>query len=124
MTEENQETDIWPTEIRVQDSGKMLKVSFDNGESFDFTAEYLRVESPSAEVKGHGKGQEVTVPGKRNVGIMKVEPVGNYAVRIEFDDLHTTGIFSWTYLLKLARDRENIWQRYLDKLEDQGFSRG
>ena len=114
----------WPTEIKLQNGGGELVVSFDNEESYAFSAEFLRVESPSAEVKGHGKGQEVTVPGKRNVKILEVEPVGNYAVRLLFDDRHDTGIYSWTYFLEHGRDHDAIWTTYLEKLEAEGKSRG
>ncbi|MGI9484086.1 MAG: gamma-butyrobetaine hydroxylase-like domain-containing protein [Hyphomicrobiales bacterium] len=113
----------WPTEIKLREEGAELVISFDNGEAFTFSAEFLRVESPSAEVKGHGKGQEVTVPGKRNVKIIGVEPVGNYAVRLRFDDLHDTGIFSWEYFLEHGRDMDSIWAGYLEKLETEGKSR-
>ncbi len=113
----------WPTEIRVSDEGSTLNISFDDGAHVALSAEYLRVESPSAEVKGHGKGQEKTVPGKRNVRIIGVEPVGNYAVRLKFDDMHDTGIFSWTYLAKLGREHAEIWGEYLQKLEAEGKSR-
>ena len=86
-------------------------------------AELLRVESPSAEVQGHGAGQKKAVPGRRHVGIMSVEPVGNYAIRIVFDDLHDTGIYSWNYLYELGCDRESVWQAYLDRLEAEGLTR-
>ncbi len=119
-------TDIkaWPTELRVRDKGDTLAVSFDTGESFDLSAEYLRVESPSAEVKGHGPGQEVTIAGKVLVKILNVEPVGNYAVKIQFTDRHSSGIYSWDYLHKLGIEYDQIWAAYLQKLEDEGKSRG
>ncbi|MBB98513.1 MAG: hypothetical protein CML67_03075 [Rhodobacteraceae bacterium] len=113
----------WPTEIRLAKDKKQLTVAFDTGESHTFDAEYLRVCSPSAEVQGHSPAQKQTVPGKRDVGIMQIEPVGNYAVRIHFDDLHNTGIFSWDYFLKLARDRDEMWGGYLKDLEAKGLSR-
>ncbi|WP_137388624.1 gamma-butyrobetaine hydroxylase-like domain-containing protein [Rhodoligotrophos defluvii] len=113
----------WPEELRLRPGGRALAVLFDNGEHYELTAEFLRVESPSAEVKGHGKGQEITVPGKRNVTIHHIEPVGNYAVRLVFSDGHMTGLFSWTYLLKLGRDQPSLWQAYLDRLRDEGLSR-
>lgn len=113
----------WPTELRVRDGGKALAVTFDSGESHELEAEFLRVESPSAEVKGHGPGQEVTLGGKRNVAITAVDPVGNYAVRITFDDGHSTGIYSWDYLLHLAHDREDLWSAYLARLEEKGLTR-
>ena len=117
-------SDPWPEELRLADSGGILSVSFDSGEAYALAAEYLRVESPSAEVKGHGPGQEQLVWGKRKVKIRKLEPVGTYAVRIIFDDGHSTGLFTWPYLLKLGREHDVIWQAYLDKLAAAGFSRG
>ena len=114
----------WPTELRSRDRGAVLVVTFDTGESFEFSAEYLRVESPSAEVKGHGPGQEVTLGNKRNVKIMSIEPVGNYAVKLTFDDMHSTGLYSWDYLAKLGREQEVIWSSYLAKLEEKGLTRG
>ncbi|MGI9412533.1 MAG: gamma-butyrobetaine hydroxylase-like domain-containing protein [Hyphomicrobiales bacterium] len=114
----------WPTEIRSRDSGATLVVTFDTAECFELSAEYLRVESPSAEVKGHGPGQEVTLGGKRNVKIISIEPVGNYAVKLTFDDMHSTGLYSWDYLAKLGRERDEIWAAYLEKLEAKGLTRG
>lgn len=116
--------DPWPSELRLRDAGRLLRVSFDSGEAFELEAEYLRVESPSAEVKGHGPGQEVTVAGKRTVTIRQIEEIGNYAVRLIFSDGHSTGLYTWTYLLKLGREREDLWQSYLDRLAAQGLSRG
>ena len=113
----------WPTEIRVDRKEKALSVTFDNGDSFRIPAELLRVESPSAEVQGHGPSQKVTIAGRRHVGIMDVEPVGNYAVKIKFDDMHDTGIFTFTYLHQLGTHQDEIWQAYLDALETQGLSR-
>ncbi|MDX1717830.1 MAG: DUF971 domain-containing protein [Anderseniella sp.] len=115
--------DVWPEELRLRNGGKTLTVVFNNGEQHDLDAEYLRVESPSAEVQGHGPGQKVTVGGKSDVSVIKVEPVGNYAVRLTFDDMHSTGIYSWDYLLKLGRERDVIWQSYLEQLEAEGKSR-
>ena len=113
----------WPTEIRVNRQEKRLSVTFDNGDSFSLPAELLRVESPSAEVQGHGPSQKVTLAGRRHVGIMDVEAVGNYAVKIKFDDLHDTGIYSFAYLHYLGTRQETLWQAYLDALEQQGLSR-
>ena len=113
----------WPEELRLHDRGAVLTVRFDNGECYDLAAEYLRVESPSAEVKGHGAGQEVTVAGKRNVAIWQIEPVGNYAARLIFSDGHSTGLYSWDYLARLGRERERLWAAYLARLEEQGLSR-
>ena len=116
-------TRVWPTEIDLDRAEKRLTVTFEDGETFTYPAEMLRVESPSAEVQGHGGDQKKIVPGRRHVGVLNIEAVGNYAIRIEFDDLHDTGIFSWTYLYGLGRNKDAIWQRYLDALEEEGLSR-
>ena len=100
-----------------------MSVSFDNAETFDLPAEYLRVKSPSAEVQGHSAEERKTVPGKREVGIIEVLPVGNYAVRLVFDDLHSTGIFGWDYLLELGRNQSKYWQDYLDELAAKNLTR-
>jgi DUF971 family protein len=113
----------WPTELRLHKGGKTLTIAFDNGEAFDLTAEYLRVLSPSAEVQGHSPDERRTVGGKSQVSILEVNPVGNYAVRLVFDDLHSTGIYSWDYLLTLGRKREANWQEYLTELAGKGLSR-
>ena len=112
-----------PVEIRLKRAEKLLHLRFDTGEVFDLPAEYLRVESPSAEVQGHGPDQRVIVPGRRHVGIIGIEPVGNYAVRLSFDDLHDTGIYSWDFLYQLGREHAERWQAYLDALESKGLSR-
>ena len=116
-------TSFWPTEIRLNKAEKALEVDFDDGRSFRFPAEFLRVESPSAEVKGHGPGQRTLVAGRRHVGIMEVEAIGNYAVRIVFDDLHDTGIYSWQYLRELGERQDELWQAYLANLEAAGMAR-
>jgi DUF971 family protein len=116
-------TEHWPVEIRHRQAEKLLEIEFDDGKTFQYPAELLRVESPSAEVQGHGPGQKTIVPGRRHVGIMKVEPVGHYAIRIEFDDMHDTGIYSWRYLYDMGRDKDRIWQGYLDALAEHGLSR-
>jgi DUF971 family protein len=113
----------WPTELRLRKDRKALCVAFDNGEAFDLDAEYLRVRSPSAEVQGHSPDERKTVAGKKNVLILEVNPIGNYAVRLVFDDLHSTGIFSWDYLLELGRNRAANWQEYLDDLAGKGLAR-
>ena len=113
----------WPTEIRYDKEQKRLEVTFDNEVCWSYPAELLRVESPSAEVQGHGAGQKKTVAGRRHVGIMSIDPVGNYAIKIAFDDLHDTGIFSWSYLYELGETLDDRWQSYLDALEAQGLSR-
>lgn len=112
-----------PTELRYSKADKALTVAWDDGRTFVYPAEYLRVESPSAEVQGHGPGQRVTVPGRMHVGIMAIEPVGNYAVRISFDDLHDTGIYSWQYLRQIGEEQPQRWADYLAALEKQGLSR-
>jgi DUF971 family protein len=113
----------WPVELRLGKDRKVLTVSFDNGEHYSLDAEYLRVHSPSAEVQGHSPDERKTVPGKRHVAILEIQPVGNYAVRLVFDDLHSTGIFSWDYLSELGRDRERKWRDYLDELAAKNLSR-
>ena len=115
--------DAWPLQIRVLRAEKALEIDFDDGTSFRYPAELLRVESPSAEVQGHNPSQKVTLGGKRQVGITALEQVGNYAVRIIFDDGHSTGIFSWPYLYRLGRDQAQFWRGYLDALEAHGLSR-
>lgn len=112
-----------PTELRLRRAEKLLEVDFDDGARFVLPAEYLRVESPSAEVQGHGPNERKTIAGRRHVGILGLEPVGNYAVRIMFDDLHDTGIFSWDYLHELGRERARKWQAYLDAVQRLGLSR-
>ena len=112
-----------PTEIRAIQKDKVLEVDFSEGAKFRLPAELLRVESPSAEVQGHGPGQKTTVAGRRHVGIMKVEQVGNYAVKIVFDDMHDTGIFSWDTLYDFGLRKDEIWQNYLSELEQKGLSR-
>ena len=112
-----------PTEIRLLREEKRLEVEFADGKSFSLPAELLRVESPSAEVQGHGPGQKTLVAGRRHVGIMGVEAVGNYAIRINFDDLHDTGIFTWDTLYNYGLHQDEMWQTYLDELERQGLSR-
>ena len=113
----------WPTELRLHKDRRTLTVAFDNGESYDLSAEYLRVRSPSAEVQGHSPAERKTVAGKKNVEIMEVRPVGNYAVRLSFDDMHSTGIYSWDYMRELGRDRAANWQAYLDELREKGLER-
>jgi DUF971 family protein len=117
------ETTRWPTELRLKRAEKLLEVAFDDGSRFSLPAEYLRVESPSAEVQGHGPGQKTLVAGRAHVGIIGLEPVGNYAVRITFDDLHDTGIFSWAYLYELGVEHEKRWREYLEGLAANGLSR-
>ena len=117
------ETRPWPTELRLSKDKKTLTVAFEGGERFALPAEYLRVKSPSAEVQGHSPDERKTVPGKRNVMILEVQPVGNYATRLVFDDMHSTGIFSWDYLLELGQSQPRYWQDYLDELAAKGMTR-
>jgi DUF971 family protein len=117
------ETKAWPNELRLHKDRKTLTVSFEGGEGFDLPAEYLRVKSPSAEVQGHSPDERKTVPGKRDVAILEVLPVGNYAVRLVFDDMHSTGIYGWDYLLELGRNQKAYWQDYLDELAAKNLTR-
>ena len=117
------DTTIWPTELRVAKDRKSLTITFNSGESYALSAEMLRVMSPSAEVQGHSPDQRVTVGGKRNVAILEMKPVGNYAVRIVFDDLHDTGIYTWSYLAHLGRDKDALWTAYLAELGEKGLTR-
>lgn len=113
----------WPTELRVSKDRQRLNVAFDDGKRFELSAEMLRVLSPSAEVQGHGPGQRVTVPGKRNVAIISVTPTGNYAVRLGFDDFHDTGIYTWTFLRELGEKGEELFAAYEQELADKGMTR-
>jgi len=113
----------WPTEIRLRKAEKILEVVFDDGSAFRIPAELLRVESPSAEVQGHSASQKTLVAGRRHVGIMEVEPVGNYAVRLVFDDMHDTGIYTWAYLHHLGTHQDKLFRDYLDALAASGQSR-
>ena len=117
------DTDVWPSELRLHKDRKTLTVAFEGGERFDLPAEYLRVKSPSAEVQGHSAEERKTVPGKRDVGIIEVLPIGNYAVRLVFDDLHDTGIYGWSYLRELGRNYAHYWQDYLDELASKNLTR-
>ncbi|MCX5515323.1 hypothetical protein C3941_21640 [Kaistia algarum] len=113
----------WPTEIRLSPDRRTLTVAFDDGSRHVFAAEFLRVVSPSAEVQGHNAAQRQTVPGKIDVVIEKIDPVGNYAVRLHFDDGHHTGLYSWIYLAEIGRDHNRLWQRYLDEIAEKGLKR-
>jgi len=113
----------WPTELKLDKEKRVLTVSFDDGRSFALPAEMLRVLSPSAEVQGHSPEQRVTVPGKKNVHILRLEPVGNYAVRIIFDDGHDTGLFVWEYLRDLGENQDARFKSYLDELAAKGLTR-
>lgn len=116
-------SDPWPTELKVDKDRRLLTVAFDDGASFALPAELLRVMSPSAEVQGHNPEERVTVPGKKAVRILRIEPVGNYAARIVFDDGHDTGLYSWTYLRELGENKEERFQDYLAELAAKRLSR-
>ncbi len=113
----------WPTELRLKDKGRLLAIAFDDGGVFELPAEYLRVESPSAEVQGHGPGQKTTQHGKKDVAIAEIAPTGNYAVRLVFDDGHSTGIYGFGYLRELGLQRDARWAAYLAELKAKGLSR-
>ena len=112
-----------PTEIKLHQKSRILEIAFDDGKRFSLPCEYLRVFSPSAEVRGHGPGQEVLQVGKRDVEIKEIEPVGNYAVKLGFSDGHDTGLYSWEYLHELGEKQESSWKSYLARLEQAGASR-
>lgn len=112
-----------PTELKLRRSARSLAVTFESGEVFDLPLEYLRVFSPSAEVRGHGPGQEVLQVGKRNVTVTRIEPVGSYAIRLVFDDGHNSGLFSWDVLYDLGVNHEANWANYLHRLDEAGASR-
>ncbi len=112
-----------PTEITLHKQSKMLEIAFDEGSRFKLPFEFLRVNSPSAEVRGHGPGQETLQVGKRNVLLVEIEPAGSYAVKLVFDDGHDSGLFTWEYLYELGKYQDAIWQEYLNKLEAAGASR-
>ena len=116
-------TEPWPTELRLDKEKRILTVSYDDGQSFALPAELLRVLSPSAEVQGHSPDQRITVPGKKNVGIARIEPVGNYAMRIVFTDGHDTGLYVWEYLRELGEQKDERWQEYLKELAAKRLSR-
>ena len=113
----------WPDELRLRSGGQTLNISFDDGTNTVLEAEYLRVESPSAEVQGHGAGQKKLVTGKKSVTIKKLEPVGNYAIRISFDDGHDSGLFTWDYLYELAEDKDIRWTEYLARVAEASLSK-
>ena len=113
----------WPKELRLKDQGRLLQVAFESGQTFDLSAEYLRVMSPSAEVRGHSPQERKTVGGKRAAAITSVEPVGTYAVRLSFADGHDTGIYTWVYLYELGAEFEAKWADYMSELAQKGLSR-
>lgn len=113
----------WPIELRLSPDKRTLTIRFDDGADFSLAAEFLRVMSPSAEVQGHSAAERKTVGGKLNVTILRIDPVGNYAVRLNFDDMHDTGLYTWAYLHELGAQRETRWQAYLQDLAAKGLSR-
>lgn len=113
----------WPLEIALRDGGRTLAVSFDDGAAFELPAEYLRVMSPSAEVQGHSRRERKTIGGKRQVAVIGADPIGSYAVRLSFDDMHSTGLFTWGYLYELGATRDQKWADYVADLEAKGLSR-
>ena len=112
-----------PTEIKLHQKSRILDITFSDGKKFQFSCEFLRVHSPSAEVSGHGPGQEVLQTGKKMVSIQKIEPVGNYAIQLNFTDGHNTGLYSWDLLYDYGLNQDKIWQRYLQRMEEAGASR-
>ena len=116
-------TDPWPEELRLTEQGRVLRIRFDNGQAYDLTAEYLRVMSPSAEVQGHSPSERKVQHGKSKVAIMQVEPVGSYAVRLVFDDMHSTGLYTWAYLNELGATFDDKWAAYLAELAEKGLGR-
>ena len=114
---------VTPTEIQLHQKSRILEIAFDDGERFELSCEYLRVYSPSAEVMGHGPGQEVLQVGKEDVNITAIEPVGNYAIKLVFDDNHDSGLYSWEHLYNLGKNQQQKWKDYLDRLEAAGHKR-
>tara|TARA_R110000782_G_scaffold17576_1_gene48942 strand:- start:589 stop:960 length:372 start_codon:yes stop_codon:yes gene_type:complete len=112
-----------PSSINLHQKSRVLEIEYDDGVKFELPCEYLRVYSPSADVKGHGPGQEVLQVGKENVNIKEIEPVGNYAVKLVFDDGHNTGLYTWEYLYELGEAKANYWIDYLDALKQAGHTR-
>jgi DUF971 family protein len=115
--------DAWPTELRLLDQGKTLRVAFEGGEVFTLSAEFLRVVSPSAEVQGHSPAQRITVAGKSKVILRTIEPVGAYAVRLVFDDGHASGLYTWDYLRRIGAEQDTLWTRYLEEIREKGLER-
>lgn len=113
----------YPTEIKLHQKSRILDITFSDGKTFQFPCEFLRVYSPSAEVSGHGPGQEVLQTGKKMVSIVKIEPVGNYAIQLNFTDGHNTGLYSWDLLYNFGLNQDKMWQRYLQRMDESGASR-
>jgi DUF971 family protein len=123
MSSSRNTTTVWPTELVVKRAERALHIAFDDGARFVLPAEYLRTQSPSAEVQGHSEAQRKVIAGKQTVAITGAEPVGNYAVRLLFDDGHDTGLFSWSYLHELGREQDLRWKKYIQELSDRGLRR-
>jgi len=121
--DKNDKSAVIPTEIKLHQKSRIMEIAFSDGKRFNLPFEFLRVYSPSAEVRGHGPGQEVLQTGKQDVGIVSLEPVGSYAVQPAFSDGHDTGIYSWDYLYELGTEQEQLWQAYLRRLKEAGASR-
>ena len=117
------DTKPWPVEVRIKTTEKLLEIDFEDGKTFSLPAEFLRVESPSAEVQGHGVSQKTLVSGRKHIGFLGTEPIGHYAIRIRFDDTHDSGIYTWEYLRHLGEKQSEIWQSYLKALAQAGLSR-
>ena len=117
------QTNHWPLEIRLNKAENQLEIDFEDGSCFALSAELLRVESPSAEVQGHHPDDKKIVSGRKHVAILKIEAIGRYAIKISFDDLHDTGIYSWDYLYRLGRDQDDVWRQYISDLKEQGLTR-
>ena len=113
----------WPTQVHLKSDGKNLEITFDDGLELSFTSEFLRVMSPSAEVQGHTPDQRKVIAGKKETAIIGIDPVGNYAVKLTFDDLHDTGIFTWAFFQEMNEKKEFLWSRYLSELKERGLSR-
>ena len=113
----------YPTEIKLHQKSRILDIAFSDGKTFQFPCEFLRVYSPSAEVSGHGPGQEVLQTGKKMISIVKIEPVGHYAIQLNFTDGHNTGLYSWDLLYNFGLNQDKMWQRYLQRMEEAGASR-
>lgn len=117
------QTNHWPLEIRLNKAENQLEIDFEDGSCFALSAELLRVESPSAEVQGHHPDDKKIVSGRKHVAILNIEAIGRYAIKISFDDLHDTGIYSWDYLYRLGRDQDDVWRQYISDLKEQGLTR-
>ena len=123
VDDDNLGSDVWPVEITLSKDKRTLHITYDNGEAFSYTSEFLRVYSPSAEVKGHGSEPRKILGGKKSVCILDIVSIGNYAIKLKFDDLHDTGIYSWRYLVELGQTYDELWREYLQDLKSHGLTR-